>query len=207
MKLADLRALVEEHGKNPRVHPNGFIQLDIAPTEDGWHESHKRGHSGAERRLHIWNPPGIELPHQDTTNEIHDHVFDMHSEIIKGILWQVRYSLEVGGASGPDSHELYRAVYDKSSSSRLESTGVTGRLNKIGNYSVEAGLSYSQPAFTFHDTDTPRGLVVTVMEKTQIHDGDAHVLCRIGEPPDNSFDRASAMPAWDIWKAIWASLE
>ena len=57
---------------------------------------HHEGHSGASLRLHIWNPPGHELPHQETINELHTHVFDMHSTIVRGKMNQRIFTFAVG---------------------------------------------------------------------------------------------------------------
>lgn len=192
------------NGKNPRVHPNGFVQLDLAEVAGGWHESHQQGHSGAALRLHIWNPPDHELPHQETVNEIHDHVFDMRSHVVRGTLEQRLYHLIVGGDNG-NTHQIYRAVYGKGADSRLEATGIVGRLHEYDRYPIGQGFPYTQPAFTFHDS-VAHGTVVTVMEKQTIREGNASVLCHIGMEPDNSFDRASAAPASFLWSAITASL-
>lgn len=215
----EVRALKAEGKGNPRIHPNGFIQLDLDHVADGWHASHQRGHSGGTRRLHIWNPPGVQLPRQDTVNEIHDHVFDMKSTVIKGVLEQCLYEFVIGGSTAwpvklighthealPLTDEIYRAVYQKGADSRLEPTGVRGYLRKVVTTLVRAGESYYQPAFTLHDTQTPDGRVVTVMEKLAVHEGDATVICPIDVEPDNDFDRASAMSADDIWDAIERSL-
>lgn len=217
-----LQKIQREKGGNPRVHPNGFIQLDLTATDKSWDQSKKRGHSGAAVRLHVWNPPGIELPHQGTINEIHDHVFDMSSTVIKGRLTQRLYEFVIGsmfplvtedGEPPRVEHfyELYRAVYDKQSSSRLEATGITGSLRQVQVFDIEAGhgkaSNYTQPAFTLHDSDAHDQTVVTIMEKTKVRVGDATVICAIGQPPDNEYDRAEAMDPDDIWTAIWASLE
>jgi hypothetical protein len=195
-----------ESGANARVHPNGFIQLDLIPV-GGWDESKQRGHSGASLRLHIWNPPGIELVRQNTKNEIHDHVFDMRSTVLKGRLMQSLYEFipQLPDDITMPTHEKYRAVYDKKSSSRLQGTGEYGWLDPVRWGWVEAGQTYFQPAFTLHDS-TPEGLVVTYMEKIAIHDGDATVICEYGKTPDNDFDRAKAMDPDVLWAAIERSL-
>lgn len=197
---------------NARVHPNGFIQVDLAPTEDTWHESHHQGHSGSSLRLHIWNPPDYHLPHQGTTNELHTHVFDMHSTVVKGTLEQHLYTLALGSewhsyrdAEGKQEMKLYRAVYGKGADSRLEDTGLRGMVIRDFHWPVHAGQSYFQPAFTFHDSD-PYGCVVTVMEKTEIFKGDAYVLVPLDIEPDNTFDRASAAPEEYLWQAIEAAI-
>jgi hypothetical protein len=200
-QVAELRAA----GKgNPRVHPNGFIQLDLDHVADGWHASHHRGHSGGRTRLHIWNPPGVTLPHQDTVNEIHDHVFDMLSTVMIGALEQQLYEFVPGRDDG-DIYERYTAVYQKGADSRLQPTGERGVLELVESLTVKAGQSYTQPAFTLHDSLACE-LVVTIMEKTEIHEGDATVICPVDQPPDNSFDRASALPADEVWRAILVSL-
>jgi hypothetical protein len=200
--------IYEVSGGNPRIHPNGFIQLDLDPVADSWHDSHQKGHSGAKRRLHIWNPPGIELPHQGTVNEVHDHVFDMHSNVIKGTLWQCLYIFDLEGDAeiAEPTHQKYQAVYAKSSDSRLEPTGEKGWLRQTHRFPITALSGYEQPAFTLHDSE-PEGCVVTVMSKTAVYDGEATVICPIDTPPDNSFDRASAMPIYKIWDAIFAAIE
>lgn len=212
LTLIDVRDEVAEaraSGAQPRVHPNGFIQLDllVEPGEESWADSKKQGHSGGSRRLHIWNPPGIELPHQDTDNEIHDHVFDMQSTVVRGRLMQSLYEFR---PQSPDemampTHETYRAVYDKKSSSRLEPTGEQGWLDWVQWFFVSEGMSYWQDAFTLHDT-RPDGLVVTVMEKVHVHEGNPTIVCEIGHPPDNDFDRASAAPHELLWEAIERSV-
>lgn len=202
--MTRVHALREASQGNPRVHPNGFIQLDLDTVEDNWHDSHKQGHSGGMRRLHIWNPPGFELPRQGTVNEIHDHVFDMRSNVVRGVLAQQLYLFIVGDTRV--THELYRAVYQKNSDSRLEAMGVSGWLANKSTEVIGSGESYVQPAFTLHDSNPGGSLVVTVMEKLKVHEGEATVVCPVDTKPDNSFDRASAAPTDYLWRAIMASL-
>lgn len=200
---------------NARVHPNSFIQVDLQPTEESWRESHHKGHSGANLRLHIWNPPGYELPHQGTVNELHTHVFDMHSTIVRGKMNQRIFTFAVGSewheyrATSPikaPAMKLYRAVYgEKAANSRLEDTGIRGVVLQDFVFHVHQGQTYSQPAHTFHDSD-PEGCTVTVMEKTEIHEGDAYVLIPLDIEPDNSFDRATAADQDYLWAAIEAAI-
>ena len=204
-------ARVKEDGRgNPRVHPNGFIQLDLIPVAEDWHASHQKGHSGATLRLHIWDPPGHELPHQETVNEIHTHVFDMRSAVIRGTLMQRCYAFVVGKELRqkimPPRFVLYKAIYAKTADSRLEDTGITGYLEEHLDYRVYPEMSYTQPAFTFHDTQVYEGPLVTVMTKEEVYEGDAYVCCPVGSPPDNSYDRAAAAPEDFLWSAIEASI-
>jgi hypothetical protein len=203
----------EDGGGNIRIHPNGFIQVDLQPVEENWRASHHKGHSGASLRLHIWNPPGFALPRQETHNELHTHVFDMHSSIIKGTMQQRIYSLVVGSewhehrgvSASAMKVKLYKAVYGKASDSRLEDTGIRGLAVQDFTWGISAGQSYTQPAHTFHDSDA-RNCVVTIMEKTEIHPGDAYVLVPTNIEPDNEFDRASASTPEYLWAAVKAAL-
>jgi hypothetical protein len=201
----------EDGGGNIRIHPNGFIQLDLQPTEESWRASHHGGHSGANLRLHIWNPPGFKLPRQGTINEVHTHVFDMHSSVVRGKMEQHIYTFAYGSEWHIHRHnnppfKLYRAVYGAASAnSRLEYTGLMGALIEDFHWGVHQGQTYTQPAFTFHDSDA-RDCVVTVMEKTQVHEGDAYVLVPEGIVPDNDFDRATAAPEDYLWGAVVAAL-
>jgi hypothetical protein len=219
LTIDDARELTDaarERGAQPRVHPNGFIQLDLKPPADErWHEGKQAGHSGADLRLHVWNPPDVELPYQDTVNEIHDHVFDMFSTVVRGQLVQSLYEFIIGGIDPatwvpyPLGHELYRAVYDKTSSSRLEPLGVRGHLKRVVAYPITAEMrhpEYTQRAFTLHDSDAGSETVVTLMQKQQVHEGIPTVVCPLGSPPDNDFDRATAAPQDLLWDAIDRSL-
>jgi len=216
----EVARLQGEGAGNIRVHPNGFIQVDLLATEESWHASHHKGHSGATLRLHIWNPPDHVLPRQGTVNELHTHVFDMHSTIVRGKMNQRIYTFAVGSewhshrdldkvlkgpVGGPELFKLYKAVYAKSSDSRLEDTGVPGVVVSNFDWSVHEGQDYFQPAFTFHDSD-PEGCTVTIMEKTRVYDGDAYVLVPVAIEPDNSYDRASASTPEYLWSAVEAAV-
>lgn len=204
--IGDARELFEiamDAGRHLRVHPNGFIQLDLEPVKGEWEKL--VGHSGAALRMHVWNPPGFPLPHQETVNEVHDHVFDMRSNVVRGVLLQRLYWFVVG-AEGPDTHELYSAVYDQKSSSRLAPSGVCGQLKAMRSFGIGVGQVYTQPAFTLHDTDDRGECIVTIMEKTEVHEGNPVVVCPFGESPDNDFDRATAASQSYLHDAVLAAL-
>ena len=68
---------VRASGSRPRVHGNGFIQLDLTERS----------------RLHVWGDPRI--PRQKVSTPIHDHVFGFTSTIIVGRLINVIYDVEL----------------------------------------------------------------------------------------------------------------
>ena len=74
--LRELVSRIRVDYNKPRVHPNGFIQLDL--------------NQDASMRLHVW-PDESEghVPCQETKTTIHDHKFDMQSMIVYGSLKQL----------------------------------------------------------------------------------------------------------------------
>lgn len=174
-------------GSRPRVHPNGFLQLDL--TNDG------------SERLHIWHP---DLPRQKTYTGTHDHIFDMSSTVIKGRLWQVikRYTLE---HRTEPTHEVYMAQYTAKSQSKLEGTGVL--VQQLPEYPglVYVNQTYTQPAFTFHESRPGDEIVVTLMSKDRVYEGHPRVLVPLDRKPDNDFERENA-PEDFLWEIIEANV-
>lgn len=173
-------ARVREDGGKPRVHPNGFIQLDLEITHGTWI---------AETRLHVW-PDGDDIPKQTTATTIHDHRFDMHSTVLTGRLWQMRYSVQLD--ERPFSHEIYVAQYpEPRKESVLMPSGVCVKVTPTRAECIGEEISYTQPRYTFHDTGWV-GLTATLMTKTNedvLHE--PRVLVPMGQEPDNSFIRAN----------------
>lgn len=170
-------------GARPRVHPNGFLQLDL--VESG------------NLRLHIWHP---ELPKQSVRTSVHDHVFFMRSTVEVGVLQQVRftYTLEHNWEA---TDEIYMAQYAGKSNSILHPTGVQVALATRDDQSITVGETYEQPPFTFHDSVPCTDIVVTVMEKVYRLTGSPRVIVPIGQEPDNSFHREDADEEL-LWKII-----
>lgn len=180
--------------RNPRVHPNGFIQLDLdKPVETN------SGHSGGHTRLHIWTD---KLPRQKTRTAIHDHVFDMSSYILLGTLDQQRVKVGLNAGDHGFTHEILLPDY-RTSSSQLNQTGVFCVVHGNWHKVVFSGQSYTQPAFTFHESVPKSATVATVMRKTKVHEGVPRVLMPLeAEEPDNEFDRHTAAPVQLLWEII-----
>lgn len=201
--IKEVADLAEHHGKNPRVHPNGFIQLDIA-------------HPAAHRttRLHIWHPlkgnvsaaEALELPRQVRPTPIHDHAFDMRSTIVHGRLTQVTFHVELDHRMSP-THTVYAADYHRKSESTLVSTGVDCVVKRSCSIHMPSGGDYTQAAGTFHESRAYSGMVITVMEKVKTYDDYVpKVLVPHGTEPDNEFERATMLDEQTLWDSIWRSI-
>jgi hypothetical protein len=194
IEVADMIREAREAGNRPRVHPNGFVQLDLRISE--------RQHRASDVRLHIWPEEG-RIEKQATDNTIHDHVFDMNSNVLRGVLGQALYKVHVDHKGKP-SHEIYMANYSCRHSSELAGTGVQVKVvPPYEPYWIFPGDSYNQPAWTFHDTVAEERPLVTVMEKQAVYQGNPRVLVpmNMGQPVDNDFDRLST-PEELLWEVI-----
>lgn len=167
----------------PRLHGNGFIQLDIIDNF----------------RLHVW--PEVQLQAQDTYTPWHDHTFGFISHILCGYLIHTHYKILPNDLLG--NYNLYEAVPELgSSNTKLIQT--PGRFDLVQrNRDVrKRGGYYNFPAGEFH-TSEGIGLTATLMEKTTQADSSlrSRVLCWGGNIPDNSFDRHSIKESV-LWNEI-----
>lgn len=160
-------------GRKPRVHGNGFLQLDL--NDEG------------TRRLHIWHD---DLPRQTVATPIHDHVFALRSEVILGTL--IHEVLEPVGAWDEDAtHVTYRAQQEPGTQNTiLVPDAGQVKLKVTQRLILKAGSIYTFPAYELHQTDH-RGITATIMEKIKapLEYGRPRVLVPIGQEPDNEFHR------------------
>ena len=167
-------------GARPRVHGNGFVQLDLTDR----------------RRLHVWGDPRI--PRQVTPSQIHDHTFSFKSQIIIGQL--VHRTME----PRPDpagAYDLYKAVVRKGEDTYLGKEPGRFSVTITCEHLAKAGSEYSFQAGRFHETVAP-WLCVTIITKdgpTLSQGGPPpRVLVPVGLEPDNTFDRYQTPP-----DALW----
>lgn len=190
---------LEKRDRVPRVHGNGFIQLDL---EDNF-------------RMHVWSPL-LKGKAQKTYTPIHDHVFDMHSTIVYGTLVQVEYK-EIYNSPGGPTHDVYVARRRDREDTVLEKIGQSCSLKTVGCsvYSAhkvegEIGRFYYFKARELHETMVPDGqTTITVIEKCypkQERTYDPRVLCPVGMKPDNDFNRYQLDEEF-LWKVIDTSME
>jgi hypothetical protein len=172
-----VRQAPEKHHGPPRLHPNGFVQLDL--------------NAGGTVRLHVW--PDTRLP-QLPGAEIHDHVFDMMSHRLLGRLENVRYEL-VPASEG--AYGVARARYANKNSSSLEVTGERGHLVEVER---DDRAHYFLPAFELHSTHWS-GLTATIIEQVKVHPGSPRVLFR-GDAPVRTELARDAASREVLWRFI-----
>lgn len=172
----------------PRVHGNGFVQLDL--TE--------------RRRLHVWGDPRI--PRQVVPSQIHDHTFSFRSRIVVGQLVHRTISVVKDPAGG---YDLYKAVVNHGEDTRLLKQPGRVSATITNECLIAAGEQYTFQATRFHETLAPWPCV-TVIEKdgpTLSQGGPApRVLVPARLEPDNTFDRYQTSPEL-LWQIIFENLE
>ncbi len=172
----------------PRVHGNGFVQLDLT----------------SRRRLHVWGDPRI--PRQTVPSQIHDHTFSFKSTIMAGQLVHRAISVTKDPAGG---YDLYQAVVNHGEDTRLvKQTGRVAATITLESL-ITVGQTYSFQAGRFHETLAP-WLCVSVIEKdgpTLSQGGPSpRVLVPATLGPDNTFDRYQTEPD-ALWRIIFEALQ
>ena len=170
---------------DPRVHPNGFIQLDLNRSD----------------RLHVWHPG---LPYrQRTYHTVHDHVFGFVSTCFSGRLVNVVYDVAPDPAG---THVLWQAECTDGEESVLRpATGEPVRLRHIYAQVVQPGETYHLPAFKFHESlfGEP-SLTIIRKDSDTAHEGNPHsplIAVPAGVEPDNDF-RRDAVDVDVLWGLI-----
>lgn len=178
--------VLQSLGSVPRVHGNGFVQLDLTPT----------------MRLHIWGDQRI--PQQATPSPIHNHRFGFVSYVLVGALRNMVYRPVplMLGESGAVIFDEYTPEPRDGEDTVLRATGNGYVLDTDSDVLVRAGESYTLGPGKIHDSQ-PEGLTVTVIVKTVIVPQlPPSVFLPVGAVPDNTFNRNTAAPPELLWQII-----
>ncbi len=189
--MIDLKA-VREAGSKPRVHGNGFIQLDLTERS----------------RLHIWGDPRI--PKQAVATPIHDHVFGFESTIIVGRVISLTYHVT------PHEHGDFRVYIPKvreGEDTILMPTDMTVVIKPAHVDTTNwnsATPKYTFPIFTFHEMLIPEpSATIMIKDGPTLAQGakaSPRVLCPVDKVPDNVFTRYDADEDL-LWRIIEETLK
>lgn len=173
----------------PRVHGNGFLQLDLTP----------------EMRLHIWGDPRI--PRQAVATPIHDHTFGFTSRVLRGSLTDLRYQA-VNNPAG--LYAVHQARVREGEDTVLEPTGQRVSLFPLPSRMLLAGQTYTMIPGEIHETiPSDHGVSVSVITKvglTLAQGGSSpRVFVPVGREPDNTFHRY-AVPEAELWQILFDAL-
>lgn len=188
INLKAIRAM----GSRPRVHGNGFVQLDMTKTA----------------RLHIWGDPRI--PKQKVATPIHDHVFGFESTILVGRVISLAYIVT------PCEHGDFRVYVPEireGEDTILKPTDMTVTVEPIRvdttNW-ISARRKYKFPIFEFHEMLIPEpSATIMVKDGPTLAQGaktSPRVLCPVDKVPDNVFNRYDADEDL-LWRIIEDTLK
>lgn len=184
---------LRDDGARPRVHGNGFIQIDMTERS----------------RLHIWGDP--RLPRQKVATPIHDHTFGFTSTIIVGRLVNITYRfMRVPWGE----YQIYTPTIREGEDTVLDPTGDFGSITssrtelvtwgRIEDVVVNKWLTtqsnplkkqYSIKPHDFHETFAPEPTATIIIKDdlTLAQGGEPpRVLVLRGREPDNEFNRYDA---------------
>lgn len=131
-------------GNKPRVHPNGFLQLDIAEG----------------KKLHIW--PDVPFKTVDVETPMHDHTFSFTSTVILGELKHTIYDLVEAEEGLYRLYTVfpYKAIDREDPFSLLDDKRYNMEIRE--EITIKAGETYSFEAFEFHSSHA-KGLTATLI--------------------------------------------
>ena len=172
----------ERHGAKICVHGNGFIQ--ITPITFKRLDSAQR----PEARIHVWHP---DCPRQKVPTTIHNHVFGFRSTIFAGQL--TNRTMEIAIPWEPNQLSMNWREYWLAAGWGERGLDVLAQRVLARERYCElhrTGDSYCMEPGWFHESDSPTGFAVTLMQKTPSWpDRKPVVLIPVGHEPDNEFDR------------------
>ncbi len=191
--MINLKA-VRATGSVPRVHGNGFIQLDLTPRT----------------RLHIWGDPRI--PKQKVPTPIHDHVFGFESTVLVGRVINVVY---IVNAHEHGDYRIYTPEIREREDTILKPTEIRVVVDPIHVDTIDwqtSSCKYGILLRQFHETIAPSGPAATIIIKNDMTQAQGNVkmlprvLCPVTQEPDNEFNRYAADVDM-LWRIIEQTLK
>lgn len=182
----------------PRLHPNGFVQIDMDSCD-------MFGGGRVETRVDVFHPDLLSM-RQQCFSTIHDHSWDLYSQVLVGRLANVVYDYRSADFEiGFTMHKCAPSDPYQSSNQVVE-TNHWVDAHPVSSDMIMAGECYSLSRAVFHETLTSVP-TVTLLTKTY-PSGDltpARLLVPIGETYDD-FDRNGADEEV-LWRVVKRALD
>jgi hypothetical protein len=181
-----------DHFKNanlvPRYHGNGFAQLYL----------------NDQHRLHVWHPL-LPMPPENNA-QIHDHIWDLASQVLVGQLGHITYDLNPEESSH-DMYEINQPAVRENENDVFKFLN-TAAPQATGNYMMNTGSIYHFRHGLFHQTTVADGILTAslIRKGPDILDS-PRLLVPSGETPFQAFGEGVSPPEADLWEAIKEALE
>lgn len=146
--------------------------------------------SAPEVRLHVWSPR-LQKSGIDLSGDAHDHRFDMVSHVLCGSVLHEELTPFYSDVGDHNMLSLTHARAAADTKFHGPTEPIPGRFRVLRHLiEIEAGMTYTFPALSFHRSPMPdaNGVAVTVIEKhNQREDVRARILYPTARPPVMAF--------------------
>jgi len=152
-----------------------------------------------EARVHIWHP-SLRTEGIENSGLIHDHRFDLTSQILVGTIAQYEYDLFEDEFGVYQTHTVVHAREAMASSESFDGkvTALPTRYHaNIHSIPIDAGSTYTFPKRLFHKSNV-KGLAVTLVTKSKQDPEPARILAPYGSPVVHAFAASLPESAWQI---------
>lgn len=183
LNALDVDAL-RSYGTQPRLHPNGFIQLDLP----------------GRRRLHVW--PDMPIRGGVMGEPIHDHVYGFTSSVGLGTLVNRTIRLVEHPEGEYELHGIPSYAVDPRDFALKRLDDKRYRIASTVEIRMTAPARYEMEPFEFHETEAI-GLTATVIALGEPDPSRlARVACRVGRVPTGAFRREEPGERDRLWTFI-----
>lgn len=181
-----------------RLHPEGFVQVKGLPSG----------------QLHVWHES---LPRYADEDTLHDHVWDLRSQVLVGTQVDEDYAFYVEPEADwqqwcvVDLDALYKtqtSCVDSVATDRpglggtaIAPAGVYGYVARIRRIEVPAGESYLIPRRMFHRSLAVPGTATLTHKAARLEGEQPRVLAKRGHSPDRS-PESPEFGADLLWNAV-----
>jgi len=165
--LEDARAA----GAAPRLHPNGFIQVDLSP----------------DLRAHVW--PETSLPTADPYCPIHDHTYGFFSLVARGSVRNIDLEAVAHEAGPYRLWEIKQWAAERRTPTPRFIDDMRYALRPLSDKRHSAGTMYEMRPFVFHYSDAEPGTVTIIKILPSEPGRAARIAAQIGDEPDSRFER------------------
>lgn len=172
-------------GEIPRLHGNGFIQLDIQEEDERY-------------RMNIWSPV-VSKYAQKVSTQIHSHSFGFLSAVIWGQFRHICFDLVADNING-SYHKYEPQVREGEDTILVKSDNLVYNVTPIMDCVMAKGSVYSFEPVFLHETRHNNTFTVTLMKKIKKTNVTPIVMVLKNEEPDNEFNRYQSD---DVLNILW----
>jgi len=181
--------LLRAAGAAPRLHPNGFIQVDLT----------------VDTRVHVW--PKEELPRADPYCPIHDHTYGFSSLVVAGSVRNIDLEPVVHEGGGYRLWEIKQWADERRTPMPVFIDDERYAFRHPSDRRLFAGSMYEMRPFVFHYSDAESGTVTIIRIHPSAPGRTARIAAPLGTEPDSRFERdVTPERQAELWDMIFRTI-